>query len=437
MNFQAKPLLIRNVSMIDGYSDEIVDNQNILIENGIISRIWKEEVEEIPGIDNIHADNQFVIPGLIDSHTHLFPGSFNLFLSQGVTSVRDMASISDWTIEQRRKAEVGDVCGPRIYTHGELIDGMTSRRKDAPYTICVRDENEIVAAINRLEIKRVDAIKLYSELPIGIFKRGVQHAHEIGLSVSAHVGHSRRVTVKQAVEEGVDAIEHTATLLPDLFSMDELAETMKNTHMVKNQLRGYIAWSKVNLQNQRVRHIVSLLAEKRIYHTPTLINIENLIEGESSIGDNERLLLKQVSEEITANWRQLTPSLYEDWSTEEGKIATEGFGKIKQLVGELYKAGVRLGVGSDAPNPWTIPGHALIREMELLVECGIPPMKVIQLATKSAADALGEKFKDIGRIKEGKLSDLIILKENPVTNISNCRKVSHVIRRGMLYNPAS
>jgi imidazolonepropionase-like amidohydrolase len=300
----------------------------------------------------------------------------------------------------------------------------------------VANEDEIVVVINSLAEKGVDGIKLYSELPLHVFSRGVHRAHEIGLPVSAHVGHSRRVTVKQAVEAGVDAIEHTATFLPDMFPPDELAETMRNAYTIKNQLRGFIAWSKVDLQKPRVSRIISLLAEKRVYHTPTLINIENLINGERSIGDNEQLLLKQIPEEIKVNWRQQTPSLFEEWSDEERKIATQGFEKIKHLVGLLYREGVRLGVGSDAPNPWTIPGAALIREMELMVECGIPPMKVIQLATKNAAVALGKRFEDVGSIKEGNSADLIILKENPAIDISNCRKIAYVIRRGLLHNPA-
>ncbi len=414
-------------------NDEILYRQNILIENGMISRIWKGEVGDTSKIDVIHADEEFVVPGFIDSHVHLFPGGYDLFLSHGITSVRDMASVSDWTTAQRRRIESGDICGPRIYTHGELIDGMTSRRRDSPYTICVSSEEEIAVEVKHLAQKGVDAIKLYSELPLVVFSQGVRSAHELGLLVSAHVGHSRKVTVKQAVEAGVDAIEHTATLLPDLFSPNELAKTMSNTRTIKNQLRGFIAWSKVGLQNPLVRQLASPLAEKGVFHTPTLINIENLIVGEYSIGEKERLLLKKMPQEIIDNWKHLTPSLYEEWSEEERCIAKEGFEKIKQLVCILYKTGVRLGIGSDAPNPWTIPGHALMREMELMVECGIPPMKVIQLATKNAAAALGKRFEDTGSIKEGNSADLIVLKANPTTNISNCREIVHVIRRGLLH----
>ncbi len=85
------------------------------------------------------------------------------------------------------------------------------------------------------------------------------------------------------------------------------------------------------------------------------------------------------------------------------------------------------------PNPWNILGHTLIREMELMVECGIPPLKVIQFATKNATVALGKRFEDTGSIKEGNSADLILLEENPVICISNCRKIVNVTRRGSLH----
>lgn len=140
------------------------------------------------------------------------------------------------------------------------------------------------------------------------------------------------------------------------------------------------------------------------------------------------LKMKSKSAEITGN--NIVDCSIPGFS---GNFTLEGLEKIKQLVGLLYRNGVRLGVGSDAPNPWTIPGTSLIREMELMVECGIPAMKVIQLATKNAAVALGKSFQDTGSIKEGNAADLIILRENPAIDIASCRKIAHVIRRGLLH----
>lgn len=406
--------------------------QNVLIDNGRISRIWTGYVEVLPGTRVIEAEDKFVMPGLTDCHTHLFPDCFGLFLSHGITCVRDMASISDWTIKQRQEIEDQNVVGPSIFTHGELIDGPTSRRLNEPHTICVAGEDEIAFAVHALAQKGVDAIKLYSELPFTVFTRGVHEAHEAGLTVSAHVGHSRMVTVKQAIAAGVDAIEHAATFLPDMFYQGELAEIVRTLQTPKNQLRGFWAWAKLDLSSPLVSNIIASLVERHIYHTPTLVNVETLIEGESLLGNEERGLLNAIPGAIREKWPLITPSLQENWTKEEINVARQGFENIKQLTGMMYKAGVNLGVGSDAPNPWTIPGPGLLREMELLVECGIPSIKVIQFATKNAADIMGKRFEDMGSIKEGNMADLVILDLNPADNISNCRKIAGIIRQGKL-----
>lgn len=425
-------VVIRKVSVIDGLHDHVLPARNILIDNGVISGIWTGEAGEHPGATTIDGDGKFAVPGFIDAHVHCYQWCLPLFLSSGITSVRDMASESSWMLATRGQIEDGETLGPRVFTHGQLIDGPTSRHKDRALCITVRDGDEVAAAVGDLAHKGVDGIKLYSGLPLDVFKRGIHEAHSRGLPVSAHVGHSRMVTVRQAVASGADSIEHTGTCLPDLFPEGELRNVMAGLNTDKRQLRGFMAWARVDMDGPNAHEIAQVLAESRVYHVPTLVNAENTVRGGISEELGELAEIAGVPRSTVAEWPSRSPSRAEDWDESERLAAGEGLESIKRFTRMLYEAGVRLGVGSDAPNPWTIPGPSLVREMELLTECGIPPMKVLQLATSGAARALGPRFAKTGAVAEGCRADVVILNADPTASISNCSRISHVIRQGVL-----
>ena len=72
------------------------------------------------------------------------------------------------------------------------------------------------------------------------------------------------------------------------------------------------------------------------------------------------------------------------------------------------------------------------REMELMVDYGMKPLDVLKSATSVNADIFGYADK-IGRIKKGLLADLVAVQGDPGSNISNCRKVTFVMKDGKIY----
>ena len=67
----------------------------------------------------------------------------------------------------------------------------------------------------------------------------------------------------------------------------------------------------------------------------------------------------------------------------------------------------------------------------MLVEAGINPLDVIKIATRNGVNALGILNK-IGTIENGKEADMIILRANPIDNISNTKKIEAIINDGKL-----
>ena len=101
----------------------------------------------------------------------------------------------------------------------------------------------------------------------------------------------------------------------------------------------------------------------------------------------------------------------------------------------LYRAGVPLLVGTDAPEPQVTPGFSMHQELELLVESGLSPADALSAATLNNARILNQSD-NLGGIESGKWADLVILNADPTADIRNTRKIDTVIRGGRITKPA-
>ncbi len=101
-------------------------------------------------------------------------------------------------------------------------------------------------------------------------------------------------------------------------------------------------------------------------------------------------------------------------------------------VKKLYDAGVTIVAGTDMG----FPGFSLDRELELYVLAGLTPAQALKTATITPAQAMGVD-KQTGSIEAGKQADIIIVDGDPLTNISDVRKVTTVIKAGKIYDPVA
>jgi imidazolonepropionase-like amidohydrolase len=329
-----------------------------------------------------------LLPGLIDSHVHLtvqekdFPGAFKKFLDAGVTSVKDLGGDPRVLGELRRKVDLGEMEGPRIFFAGPLF---TSRFGHPVIDLwCGHHSADFIAAASRQpgtpteastmahEVARsgVDLLKVIVEdcsgesftcggataqcerLANPVVKAIVMEAHGAGLRV---VAHAQRVDlVRDAIAAGVDGIEHGEVEHP--ISMDPL-------------------------------HIVPSLVKKVIFLDSTFAR-NSQCPGTSPCN---------------------LPSI------------------ILKNLRKLIQGGVRFTVGTDAITDW----GTLLSEIEVLVRAGMSPAEALRAATSNAAENLGRSDL-IGTIDVGKRADLIAVDGNPLTRISDIRNVKLVIRDGVV-----
>ncbi len=97
----------------------------------------------------------------------------------------------------------------------------------------------------------------------------------------------------------------------------------------------------------------------------------------------------------------------------------------------LAAAGVPVVMGTDAGNPLTLHGPSVFAELEAMQAAGLTPMEVVVAATIHGARALG-RAEELGTVESGKLADLLVLAADPTADVAAFRRLTHVVRGGVL-----
>jgi len=107
------------------------------------------------------------------------------------------------------------------------------------------------------------------------------------------------------------------------------------------------------------------------------------------------------------------------------------------MVGALHHAGVLFLAGTDAaPGIYVMPCFSLHDELANFVEAGFTPMEALQTATSNPAKFLGTEANS-GSVEPGKIADLVLLRENPIEEIQNTRKIELVVAARRLFDRAA
>jgi imidazolonepropionase-like amidohydrolase len=103
----------------------------------------------------------------------------------------------------------------------------------------------------------------------------------------------------------------------------------------------------------------------------------------------------------------------------------------------LWRAGVLVAAGTDAPYPGVFQGEGLHRELELLVAAGLTPVQAIQAATGNAARFMDGATADWGTVEVGRRADLVVVSGHPQDRIADTRTIVDVMQSGRLLDRAA
>ena len=439
-------LVLRGGQLFDSVKAELRRVDAVVIQGERILRVvpFAERFTVPRGAQVIDTRGKFIIPGLIDAHAHLVHilSSAHLtgdqilpfYLANGVTSVRDVGDevVAEALVASHSRNHPDS--SPRVFLGSALVDS------DPPYHRligrAVRTPEEVPPFVDDMLKWGVHTFKIYVGTERSVGKKVIEEAHRHGKWVTGHLGKYR---AQDAVEDGIDSLEHISSVfdfvLPeDRPVMPTLQERGRYSSQELAELRRKVqaAEAEADLEHPRVQNLIEKLVLWKVAVNPTLVVFRNwmLLRDLPEVYENPDVaaMPKSLREVWSESSRATAPT------PESLPLRQQIFRKQQELTGRLFRSGVSLLVGTDAPVAFCPPGFAVHQELALLVEAGVTPAAALQMATLKNAQTLPERER-LGSIEAGRLADLVILDANPLAEIGNSRKIHKVIRGGKVCDP--
>ncbi len=387
-----KKKLLKSGNLIDGTTDDIRKNMNILIHDGNIKAVTADLPHDINDYEVIDCTDKYILPGLIDCHVHLvWDGSANPqevikdqtdegisldayrhamdTLKLGVTTVRDLGAPRRTVLELRNKIDSGKLVGPTVVCSGPPIVMTGGHVSNLGYE---SDGNDEVRKNTRKVLKEgADLIKvmatggIYTEgeepgsvqLNLDELSSAKEEALKKNKKVAAHADGIEGIM--NCLEVGIDTIEHA------IYADRQALEIMKN---------------------------------QGTFLVPTMKVM-----------------------------RQLASSPYiPEWALVKAKeVIGPHFDMLKQAV----DLNVKIATGTDCGSPETPPA-LYFDELLIMKEAGMSPMEVIHASTRVAAECLDRM--DLGVIAKNKVADVLIVDNNPIENLEVLKENKVVIKNGIV-----
>jgi imidazolonepropionase-like amidohydrolase len=385
------------------------------------------EVPIPPGANVVDFGDKYVIPGLVDTHGHLYTRTGRewrktnhllpaFYLAAGVTTVGTPGSMDfAGDVALRDKIDSGEIPGPRFFLAGEYIQ-MTP--KVIPWIKTLETADEARALVDDAARHGATAIKLYDHVQGDVMRAAIARAHDRSMRVWAHVG---SVTYQEAIDMGVDQIFHGVLDMPD-GRKPGVAETDYAARMRET--------GKIDLEARSIQKMFRAAASRRVVLTPTAVVAEARWAGEVKghrMEEQERFYTPESWKSVQRYIKGPLPAGYsaEDSARERAKN--------QEFIRLAHQSGCLLSTGTDYVLLTTLPGWSLWRETEIFAEAGLPPMDILKAATWNGAYALG-RTDQLGSLEPGKMADFVILDANPLEDIANLRRVHRVVKAGIIYD---
>ena len=431
----ARIVALTHVRVIDGTGAAPKDDQTIVISEGKIQSVEPAASANVPAnAQTLDLKGYTVLPGLVGMHNHMFfpmggtPPMYSnmgisfprLYLALGVTTIRTTGSVAPYSdLEIKKLIDAGSMIGPKMHVTAPYLEG---RGSFTPVMHTLTGPDDARKMVNYWADLGATSFKAYMNISRAELRAAVEEAHKRGLKVT---GHLCSIGYKEAAEIGIDNLEH------GLFADSEFVANKQPDQCpqgVSASLR------QLDINGPGAQELIRTLIAKNVAVTSTLPVFEagGAPLAQTGIGASSALLNQRVLNVMSTDARVRYLQARARVSPEANFNAL--LRKAMEFERAFVKAGGLLIAGLDPTgNGGIVAGFGDLREVELLVEAGFTPAEAISIASLNGAKFLGEDAR-IGSIAAGKQADLMVVKGNPATTISDIENVEIVFKDGVGYD---
>ena len=401
---------------------------DVVIENGTIVDMvpmdpvnaagYGRDFRRPTGDKVIDASGMYLMPGLVEMHAHLPPGSqlgprgldyaYRLYLGHGITTVRDAGSGAgiERLSGQRKASNDNALVAPRLVLC--LRWPQPLRQWDEGNT-----PEKARAMVRRFQTLGANCIKI-SKSPgqyPDVLEAAVDEGKKLGMFTMVDLKVSE-TDARVASNAGVKSIEHWYGIPDAALTGSQNFPTDYNYWKELDRFRwAGMLWSEADKNPEKLSDVLDLMIRNGTNWDPTMSVYEDNRDWWRATGLPVKATLVHPTLVVDAPDTSSHGSFKTEWKTSDEIAWKRNFAIWMKWVKTFHERGGLLTAGSDDGG---IGGIQMIRELELLQEAGIHPIDVIRVATTNATQALG-MTKHCG-IRVGCAADLAVVNGNPIDN---------------------
>jgi imidazolonepropionase-like amidohydrolase len=414
----AHQIVLKGARLIDGTGRPAIENSVLVIEGDHVVAAGKAGAVSIPkGAEVRDVSGKTIMPALINLHGHLGLSSngadsavghyteenvvkqLNKYLSYGVATVASLGQDEDEIYKIRDAQHAGTLGGARLYTAGRGFLEYTGRNYPNDIRYRPQTPEEARADVRELAAHHPDFLKMWVDDGLGhgtkikpaIYQAIIEEAHKQHIRVFAHEYYLG--DAKALLAAGLDGFAHS---IRDQPVDQELIKTMK--------ARG-------------------------VFLIPTLVRDEVLFAYADNLKWLDDPFFQAGYDPAAIAFVRGRENVEKGRKDPDIAKYRAGLEMAKKNLKTLSDAGVKIAFGTDSGIPTRFPGYFEHRELQLMVEAGLTPMKAIVAATGTNAEILGGA-KTFGTLQPGRRADFLVLDANPLDDIHNTEKLSAVWQSG-------
>jgi imidazolonepropionase-like amidohydrolase len=395
------PIALTGARVIDGTGAAPIEDATLVISDGLVQAVGPAASVQIPeGATRVDVSGKTITPGLINAHAHVSFSSENpappaeqlmdqlrLYGDYGITTVYALGSDGVEAVRLRDQQQQAPGDGPRLYTSGPGVTAATADEGRQKVTAVADQRVNIVKT-------RLDGEEGSNDRQApDVYQAIIDEAHSRDLRVAVHMFYLD--DAKNLVEAGADILAHSIRDVDvDQAFIDEL---------IARDI-GYIA--------TLTRDLSVFIYET----TPAFFEDPFFLTHIDAYRDQMTQVSDPALMERTLN--DTAPR-----GAQEIKVALEQANRNLKL---LVDGGVSVAFGTDtgaSVGRWQ--GYFEHTEMEMMADAGLTPMQILVTATSGAAKVM-QLDTLLGTLEPGKAADLLVLSDNPLTDIRNMRTIESV-----------